>query len=53
MIRKILNHWGKINRIFIPRMRQEKMGDFKTRKEKGEKEAKEQEIKGGKEEQEM
>ena len=23
MIRKMLNHWGKINRIFIPRMRQE------------------------------
>lgn len=52
MIRKILNHWGKINRIFIPRMRQEKMRDLKKRKEKGEKEAKEQEIKCGKEEQE-
>lgn len=38
MIRKILNHWGKINRIFIPRMRQEKMRDFKKKgKRKGKK----------------
>lgn len=34
-------------------MRQEKMGDFWKRKEKGQKEVKEQEIKGGREEQEM
>lgn len=35
MIRKILNHWGKINRIFIPRMRQEKMRFKKKERERG------------------
>lgn len=35
VIRKILNHWGKINRIFIPRMRQEKMRFKKKERERG------------------